>query len=58
MAHPSNEEPGPARKLWVKPEVRIIKLTEDDLETVQVADDPIAALVEIKPDLVRDNRDS
>lgn len=42
-----------ARKPWIKPEVRVDKLTDADLTRLRSSNDPMAELLKIKPDLLR-----
>lgn len=41
------------RKPWIKPEVRVEKLTDADVTRLRSSDNPMAELVAIKPGLVR-----
>ena len=41
------------RKKWIRPHLKPISLSDEELATVKAAADPIAELVKMKPELVR-----
>lgn len=55
MDREADQGPGKGRKPWKTPRLRKLELTEDEIARLRAAEDPMALLVEMKPELNRGN---
>lgn len=46
-------DPANKKKPWTKPELKKIKLTDDEVAALRASDDPMALLMKLKPELGR-----
>lgn len=55
MSREAGQSPGKGLKPWKTPRLRKLELTEDEVARLRAAEDPMALVVEMRPELNRGN---